>query len=413
MAEFRYKARSVSGEMIKGVLEATSADTAAAQLASDGMTPIELMQAQARSASGESSWLAFIERMRAKPPNEAEIILFARQMYTLVKSGVPVVRGVRGLSESSKNPTMQKILLQVSVELESGRDLSNALAPHVNVFSSLFQSMVRVGENTGRLEEAFLRIGQYLALERDTKNRIRSALRYPAFVLISIALAIAVVNIFVIPVFAEVFEKSGVSLPLATRVLIAVSDFFVTHWPLVCLFVVGSAIGLMRYARTEKGRMLWDEVKLRIPVAGDIIRRATLGRFARAFSISVSAGVPLLQGLTIVSRALDNEYVGKRVLEMRQGVERGDTLTRTAAATGMFTPLVLQMLAVGEETGAVDDLLAEVADYYEREVDHDIANLSAAIEPMLISAVAAIVMVLALGVFLPMWDVAAGVGLKR
>jgi MSHA biogenesis protein MshG len=170
------------------------------------------------------------------------------------------------------------------------------------------------------------------------------------------------------------------------------------------LAVIAAVIGIRYYVRTDEGRYLWDRMKLKLPIVGDLIHRATMGRFARAFAMSVGSGVPLIQALTVVSRAVDNEYVGSRILSMRNGVERGDTLTRTASATGLFTPLVIQMLAVGEETGAVDHMLAEAADFYEREVDYDLKNLTTAIEPILLTAVGILVLILALGIFLPMWD---------
>jgi MSHA biogenesis protein MshG len=307
---------------------------------------------------------------------------------------------------------MVEVLEEITSDLESGRELSTALARFPRIFSTLFQSMVRVGENTGQLDETFLRIGQYLELEKETRERVKSALRYPTIVIVAIALAIGIINVLVIPAFAQVFSRWSMELPWATRILISTSDFFVAYWVHLLVAAGIGVFALRRYLATDHGRYRWDKLKLRLPVVGSIIHRATLGRFARAFSISFRAGVPLIQSLTVISRALDNEYVGDRVLQMRNGIERGDTLTRTAASTGLFTPLVLQMMAVGEESGALDDLLEEVAGFYEREVDYELKNLSAAIEPILIVAVGVMVLMLALGVFLPMWDLAAGVGLR-
>jgi MSHA biogenesis protein MshG len=303
-----------------------------------------------------------------------------------------------------RNPLLADILTGIKVELESGKELSLAMSKYSDTFPTIMISLIRVGENTGKLDEAFLQLATYLELERDTRNRIKSALRYPSFVLIAIAVAIAAVNIWVIPAFAKVFAGKNLVLPWQTKALLATSDFFVAYWPLMLLAVVAAVIGIRYYVRTEEGRYLWDRMKLQLPIVGDLIHRATMGRFARAFAMSVGSGVPLIQALTVVSRAVDNEYVGSRILSMRNGVERGDTLTRTASATGLFTPLVIQMLAVGEETGAVDHMLAEAADFYEREVDYDLKNLTTAIEPILLIAVGILVLILALGIFLPMWD---------
>jgi len=406
---FKYKARSQRGDLLEGALEAGSARAVAAQLLSGGVTPIEIVEAPSRPG-------AFTQLRRLlgeRRPSRLDLLFFSRQMYTLTRSGVPLVRGMRSLAESARNPTMAVVLQDVTENLESGRELSAALARHPRVFPSLLVSTVRVGESTGRLDEAFGRISQYLELDRETRQRVQAALRYPALVLAAMAIAVAVINVFVVPAFAQVFERTDVPLPWATRVLVGVSDFFVNQWPALLGGVVAAALGLRVWVATPRGRYRWDKTKLRLPLVGGIIQRATLARFARAFALSLHAGVPLVQGLSVVARATDNEYVSDRVLEMRNGIERGESLTRTTTATGMFTPLVLQMVAVGEETGAVDELLDEVAAYYEREVEYDLKNLSSTIEPVVIVAVGMLVLVLALGVFLPMWDLAVGVGLRE
>jgi MSHA biogenesis protein MshG len=231
-------------------------------------------------------------------------------------------------------------------------------------------------------------------------------LRYPSFVMTAIVAALAIINLFVIPTFANVFAKFGAELPLATRVLLGVSNFSVAHWPELLALAVAMVFGARYYVGTDKGCYLWDKHKLKLPLAGDIIYRATLARFARLFAMATRAGVPLITALTVVAKALDNTYVEERILGMQTGIERGESITRTAAATGMFDALVMQMMAVGEETGSVDTLLQEVAEFYEAEVEYDIDKLSAKIEPLLTVAVAGIVLVLALGVFLPMWSLA-------
>ena len=408
MPRFRYKARGANGNLLEGELDGASAAAVAAQLASGGATPVSITE----RAATEPKLATVLDSLGKRPPGLDELTLFCRQMHTLLRSGVPIVRGIRGLRDSSRNPRMTQVLDGIAADLESGRDLSSSMAGYSDVFSTLFQSMVRVGENTGRLDEAFRRIGQHLDLEGRTRERIKTALRYPAFVIVAIGIAVGVINVFVIPAFAKVFERGDLELPWATQVLIAVSDLSVRFWPGLLGALVVSILAWRRYISTEKGRYRWDKVKLRLPVVGDIILRSTLGRFSRTFAMTARSGVPLIQALNVVSRSLDNEFVGERVLQMREGVERGDNLTRTAAATGLFTPLVLQMISVGEETGALDDLLEEVADFYEREVDHDLANLSSNIEPILIVAVGVLVLMLAMGVFLPMWDLAAGVGLR-
>ena len=387
---------------MEGALEATSADAAAAQLLNSGITPIDIREFRPQ-ASGLDE---LRERLQSGTPDLAELILLSRQMYTLMRAGVPLAQGLSGLGRSTRNPTLRKALESIKSTIESGRELSAAMAQHPTIFTSLYVNTVRIGENTGRLDEAFKSLAEYLDRERDTRARISSALRYPTFVVIAIGVAIGVINVMVIPQFARIFERANVDLPLPTRMIIGTSSFFVAWWPFLLGAIVAAVFGVRIWVRTEKGRYQWDRWKLRIPVVGDIIYRATLGRFAQGFSMSLAAGVPLTQALTIMSQAVDNEFVGERIRLIRNGVERGESLTRTAAATGMFTPLVLQMLSVGEESGAIDTLLAEVAGFYEREVDYDIKNLSQAIEPILIAVLAVFVLIFALGVFLPLWDLA-------
>lgn len=401
MPSFAYKGRSRRGALVEGVLDAGSADSVAAQLINSGITPIDIT-----ARSEVASAMDVLQNLRSnQAPELQDLILFTRQMYTLAKAGVPIVRAINGLIQSTRNLPLVQALRDVVANLESGRDLANALSLHPKIFSNLTISMVRVGENTGRLEEAFLRLTEYLEREKDTRERIKTALRYPIFVIVALGIALAIVNLFVIPTFAQLFAKSGVALPWQTRVLIGTSDFFVAWWWLI-LGMLGMGIAAFTsYIQTEPGKYWWGRQKVNLPLVGDIVRRATLARFSRAFAMALTSGVPLLQALTVVSRAVDNEYIGEHILNMRNGVERGESLTRTAALTGMFTPLVLQMLAVGEETGAVDDMMKEVAEYYEREVDYDIKNLSALIEPILIVAMGVLVLILALGIFLPMWDI--------
>ena len=403
MAVFHYKARGTGGDLIEGDLEAVSMDAVAAQLASGGATPIDINEKIMARNAGEQ----LRARLGSDRPTVDDLLLFSRQMYALMKAGVPINRAMKSLAESTRNRGLVAALGHVLTDLESGHDLAGSMARHTRVFPQLFVSMVRVGENTGRLDESFYRMSQYLELEKDTRERVKAALRYPIFVIVAIAVAISIINVVVIPAFAKIFEKADVPLPWATQVLLAVSDFSVNWWPEILAAIIAAVIGLRAYVRTAQGRYRWDHWKLRLPVVGDILKRITLARFARSFSVALVSGVPLIPALTVVSRAVDNEYICGHLLNMRGGIERGDTLTRTAAATGIFTPVIIQMLAVGEETGMVDDLLQEVAEYYEREVDYDIKNLSASIEPVMVVGIGIMVLILALGVFLPMWDMAS------
>lgn len=400
MPVFAYKGRNTSGALVNGQIDAGNVDAVASQLFDTGITPIDITERKLSAANG----ISLSDYTNRKAPNLDDLILFSRQMFTLMKAGVPMIKSINGLIQSTRNYKLVEALKDMLDNLESGRDLSNSLARHASIFSPLYISMVKVGEETGRLEESFYRISKYLGREKETRERIKAALRYPAFVIVAIAVAIAVINIWVIPAFAGLFEQAGASLPWQTRLLMATSSFFVQWWPLLLAAIIGLFIAAKIYIQTDAGRYQWDHYKLKIPLAGDIIFRATLARFARSFSMGLKSGVPLIQSMVVVSRSVGNEYISEKILDMRSGIERGESLTRTAGLTKMFTPLVIQMLSVGEETGKVDDMMEEVAEYYDREVDYDIKNLSSMIEPILIIAIGIMVLILALGVFLPMWD---------
>ncbi|HEX9812934.1 MAG TPA: type II secretion system F family protein [Burkholderiales bacterium] len=401
MPIFQYRGRNQRGEVVTGRVDAASADAVASQLFNSGVVPIDIAAAGAAAADIGKIFRGWFGSDKI---DLVDLILFSRQFYTLAKAGVPIMQALRGLRDSTHNQAFSRVINDLVDTLDSGLELSAALKRHPKVFPTLYVSMVQIGESTGTMQEVFLQLAKYLELEKDTRDRIKSAMRYPTFVVVAITIAMFVINLFVIPAFAKVFANMRAELPWATKVLIGTSQFTVAYWPLLLAALIAAIFAVRIYVRTPEGRYRWDRLKLRIPVIGGIFYRATLGRFARAMAVTMRAGVQLVLGMTVVSRAVDNEFIGERILQMRDGIERGETIARTAAATGMFPPLVLQMITVGEESGAVDELMAEVADFYEREVDYDLKNLSTAIQPILIIGIGALVFILALGVFLPLWE---------
>ncbi len=400
MPFFAYKGRNARGELMQGVLEASDSGAVADQLFNTGVTPIEINVTTRKTADGEAWWAKLLE----KKVTSMDVQLFSRQMYTLLKSGVPIMRGLAGLQESAVSKSFGKVIKDLRESLDSGRELSSAMRRHPQVFTPFYLSMVRVGEMTGRLEEVFLRLFDHLEFDRDMRERVKTALRYPSFVVFAMIAAMVVVNIFVIPAFVGVFAKFNTELPLMTRILIATSNFSVRYWPVLAVGVVAAVWGFRVWVGTAKGLYQWDKIKLKFPVAGKIILKATLARFARSFSLSSRSGVPIVQALSVVAQTVDNAYLTARVEQMRDGVERGESILRTATATNVFTPIVLQMIAVGEESGSIDELMDEIAQMYEREVDYELKTLSAQIEPILIVFLGIMVLVLALGIFLPIWD---------
>ncbi|MFM4809458.1 MSHA fimbrial biogenesis protein MshG [Aeromonas hydrophila] len=398
MSSFAYKGRDSQGNAVSGVVDAATEMAAAEQLMRRGVMPTELKPGKAKAAALD--WSLLLERgVRLD-----ELVVFSRQMYALTRAGIPILRAIAGLEDSAHSKPLKRALHALGEDLGNGRPLSSSMQAHPRVFSSLFVAIIHVGENTGQLEEAFLQLANYFELELETRKRIKTAMRYPSFVLIAIGIAMVILNIMVIPVFAGMFAKFGVELPLATRSLLATSHFFVHYWWVMLGVLLAMVFGWRRWVSTVKGKLTWHRWQLKLPIVGTIIERSLLARFARSFSMMLKAGVPLNTALSLVADAVDNAWMAGRIRDMRAGIERGESLLRTAGSSGLFTPLVMQMIAVGEETGQVDDLLHEAAEYYEREVDYDLKSLTARIEPILIGIVAVMVLILALGIFTPMWD---------
>ncbi|MEW6293751.1 MAG: type II secretion system F family protein [Pseudomonadota bacterium] len=411
MAAFTYRGRNGAGEAVSGVLEGATAAAVADVLFGSGVTPTEIKPAPAgaarKSAASAQGFNPFAPKIM-----HVDILLFTRQLYTLLKAGVPIMRALGGLQDSSANPAMKTLLGQVRESLDSGRELSMSLARHPQVFTPFYLAMVRVGEMTGRLEEVFLRLFDHMEFERFMREQVRSALRYPMFVILAMAVAMFVVNIWVIPAFAKVFAGFGAALPLMTRILIGFSNFMVAWWPALIGGIAVAGFAFKSWIGTRRGRYLWDKLKLRLPIAGKIVRKATLARFARSFALATRSGVPVIQALTTVAQTVDNSFIAAKVEQMRNGVERGESVLRAAIATGAFTPVVLQMIAVGEESGSLDEMMEEISGMYQNEVEYELKTLAQQIEPLLIVLLGAMVLVLALGIFLPLWDLGS-VAMKR
>ncbi len=402
MPVFAFKGRGANGQLVDGELEGSSSSAVAGALMERGVTPISIVEKKV-----EFDVIAAVrDRFGLHQVSIEELLMFTRQMSALIKSGIPITRAIAGILESIENPLMIRSLRDILEQLESGRSLSIACARHPKVFSTLYISMIQVGENTGRLEESFALMAEYIDRNRRITQNIKTALRYPTTVIVAIAIAMAIVNLFVIPRFAAFFQSNQLELPWQTLVLLNTSEFFVEHWMFVLLALVVAALGFRHYIGTVKGRLRWHRFIVRAPLIGDIMHRSYMARFARSFAMAYSAGVPIVQAMGVIGRSIGNDYISGYVNGMREGIERGEALTRTAQRTGMFTPVVMQMFAVGEEAGNLDEMMTFIADFYEEEVDYDVKTLSDRIEPLIYVAVGAMVLVLALGIFVPMWDLA-------
>ena len=400
MASFAYRGRSADGAAVNGRIEAANLDAAAEQLFGNRITPLEIKEAEDTS-TGEINLRQIFASDRI---TEVERITFSRQMHNLTKAGLPLDRAIRGLEASLTNPAFKRVLREVISSLERGNTLAESFAQHPRVFNDLFVSLVRVGENTGRLDLAFADLAKYIEIERTTEKQLKSATRYPTFVLAAMAGAIAVITVFVIPAFSGVFDKLGADLPWQTRALIATSDFAVGYWPLILSLLVVGFGGFRYWSGSPLGAVQWDRIRIRLPLVGSIFERIALARFAKTFAIMGRSGVPVVRSLNVVSEVVGNKYIGSKIAGMSAGVTRGESLYLTAQRSGIFLPLVLQMIAVGEESGNLPDLLDEVSDFYDGEIEYDLNRLTESIEPILIIFIALLVLILALGVFLPIWD---------
>ena len=409
MPSFAYKGRNAGGQLIEGVLEGADSGAVVDVLRGMGLTPVDIKEAQGKALKSTSGMNVTLFKQKI---THIDLLLFSRQMHTLLKSGVPIMRALNGLQEAAINPEMKRVIGEIRESLEDGRELSHALARHPRVFSPFYLSMIRVGEATGLLEEIFYRLFEHLEFERYMREQVKTALRYPMFVMIAMAVAIVIVNIFVIPAFAKVFAGFGAELPLMTRILLGFSEFMVAYWPLMLAVVAGCVIAFRSWVGTTVGRYIWDRTTLKIPIAGKILHKAALSRFSRSFSLGIRSGVPVMQALSNSAQTVDNSYVSRCIEGMRENVERGESLLRATISAGIFTPIVMQMVAVGEESGAVDDMMDEIGDMYRQEVEYELKTLGQQIEPILIVLLGVLVLILALGIFLPMWDLGK-VALKR
>ncbi|NAX18328.1 MULTISPECIES: type II secretion system F family protein [unclassified Vibrio] len=397
MPTYRYQGRNLDGSKTSGHVDAPTEELAAEALFNKGVIPTLISSDQ--GADFSIDWKSLFT---PSVPLEV-LVIFCRQLYSLTKAGVPLLRSMKGLIQNCANKQLKEALEAVSNELTNGRSLSSSMQMYPKVFSPLFVSMIHVGENTGRLDEALLQLSHYYEQEVETRKRIKTAMRYPSFVISFILVAMFILNVKVIPQFTSMFSRFGVDLPLPTRILIGMSDFFVNYWPMMIGVLLGCLFAFRAWLSTAAGRQKWDKFRLRMPIVGGIVNRAQLARFSRTFALMLKAGVPLNQSIALSAEALDNKFLESRLLEMKAAIEAGTSISTTAVNANIFTPLVIQMISVGEETGRIDELLLEVADFYDREVDYDLKTLTARIEPILLVIVAAMVLVLALGIFLPMW----------
>ena len=400
---FIYTGKDSFGAAVQGKITAVSRDAAQDMLNKDGITIIEI------DIDDETS--SFLDKFNVfNNPTATDLIIFSKQMHALLRSGVPIIRSINIVGDSCKNQKLSTTLSNIATRLESGYAFALSVTKYHKIFPRLMAALINIGEQTGTLDNTFQQISIHLEKEDETKKRIKAALRYPILVICTIAIAIVIMNMFVIPAFAGFFAQFHAKLPLPTRILIATSHFTIHYWWLVLSIIGGGIFTLVSYVKTRPGRFMWDRYKIKIPLVGSIIERSLLARFSRSFALCFRTGIPLLEAISLIAATCDNAYMEKKILDMKTNIEHGESMTIAAKNTGLFNSLVLQMILIGEESGELDRLLDEVANFYEQELDYDIKQLSSLIEPILIGVMACMVLILALGIFLPMWELAKVAG---
>ncbi len=401
MGLFSYHARDEDRNAISGEIEGRGSSEVADMLFERGLTPVRIVERRARNRSAPRFQDRFFNR-----PQLVDHVFFCRQMYSITKAGVPLHRGLRTLIDSIRNPLLKRALGEVRRKVEEGRTLSETMSAHRSVFPPLMINMIRVGEQTGRLDQVFHELQRNLEMEQVTERQVKAALRYPGLVVAAISIALVIVNLFVIPAFERVFANFHAELPLVTRGLIAMSAWMRAYWPHALAGIAGIMIAIRSWLRTPRGALAWGRWSLRIPLFGPILLKSTMARFSRTLAMCLRSGVALDQALQTVAGVSANRHFSTRIGAMRERIAQGKSLTNAARGTDFFTPLVMQMIMTGEETGRLDEMLDEAADFYEREVAYDVKTLGDYIEPVLLVIVSGMVLTLALGIFLPMWDMA-------
>lgn len=400
MPQFTYYGRNANREPVEGKIEAASVTAVADSLMQTGITPVSITEVvQVQEASD------VIDRLLGKDKvTPGDLMMFTRQFYTLTKAGVPIIRALRGLELSAQQKSLKKLYAELAQSLESGLELSHAMSRREDCFDPFYIAMVRVGEQAGRLEEVFLGLFEHLEFQKYIKEQVKSALRYPTFVVMAMVVAVGIINVFVIPAFAKVFESMHAELPLMTRILMTTSSFTIKWWPAMLVGAIAAWFGWKQFLKTDAGRLKWDRLKLKMPVVGEMVEKGVLAQSMRSLALVFRSGVPVVQGLSLSAQVVDNAYLTQALSTMRSQVERGDSLLTASQRAGVFPPLVLQMIMVGEESGTLGEMLEEIGQMYQRDMEYGLKTLAQKIEPILLIMMGAMVLVLALGVFLPMWD---------
>jgi type IV pilus assembly protein PilC len=396
-ATYDYKVRDRTGNMVSGQLVGDSEGLVMAKLREMGLTPVEVRKA--------GVGLKMEIHLRPGRVKLKSLAIFARQFATMVNSGLPILRALAILSEQTESTELKKILTQVRIDVEQGASLSGAMSKHPKAFSDLFLAMVKAGETGGVLDNVLLRLADLTEKEVELRRKIKSAMTYPIAVVALVILLMSAMLLFVVPQFESIYAQLGGKLPVPTRILLGVSRGVRTYWWMVLLASVALVFGFRRWKKTPGGREMIDSVKLRVPIFGSLFHKTALTRFSSTLGMLLRSGVPILQALDIVSETVNNKVIARAVSDVQGSVREGESIARPLGRHAVFPPMVVQMLAVGEETGAVDTMLDKVSDFYNSEVEAAVDSLTSLIEPVLIAIIGGAVGASVIALYMPMFNI--------
>jgi type IV pilus assembly protein PilC len=396
---YAYKVRDRDGKMAAGSMEAESEEAVVGRLRQLGYAPISIEPEKGAGLKTEVK-LPGTGRVKLK-----DLAVFSRQFATMINSGLSLLRSLTILGEQTSNRRLGEVIIQVRAEVEKGTSLSAALARHPKVFNRLYISMVRAGEIGGFLDQVLVKVAETFEKEVELRGKIRSAMTYPVVVSIMVVGIVSAMLIFIVPTFENLYSSLGGTLPLPTRMLMGASNILRRFFPVVALAVVALVFLFRRWKATDSGRYQWDKFKLKVKVFGPLFHKSALSRFSRTLSTLIRSGVPILQALEIVGETVNNMVISRAVRDVQDSVREGESLATPLAKHATFPAMVVQMMAVGEETGALDTMLSKVADFYDQEVEAAVASLTSMIEPILIAVMGAAVGGMVIALYMPLFNI--------
>jgi type II secretory pathway component PulF len=396
MPQFVYKAVTPQGNVIEDKMEAANVQAVAEKLQQFEFLPLKI------SAKGGGLQRDIFNS--APKVKIDDVIVFTRQLVTLLKAGVPLLACLDALGEQTENKGFKDIIRAIYRDVESGVSFSEALGKHPKVFEPLYVSSIRAGESGGALDEVLERLSELLEHDRETRARVKAAMRYPIIVIVSMVVAFFALMLLVVPKFIAMFEKVGLDLPMPTRILVFLYGIISTQWYILLLVIIALVIGFKLWIKTERGRYVWDGLVLKIPIFGPLILKTAMSRFTRMFETLNSSGLPILQTLDIVSGTVGNAVIGREIQKASLGIRQGEGIAVPLKQSRLFPPMVVRMISIGEQSGSLDEMLLNVSKHYDMEVEYAVKNLTSMIEPILTVGLGTIVLFLALAIFLPMWD---------